>query len=326
MQTRRWRKEGEDTDRFSTEIIVVPGHRVQFYDKPNGNGAQAAGRSRPSMDGTGAAPGSPRSHRHLRRGAVLGGFPLILPPSRLGGRRFGVGPPFCSRTGVLSPMSCPTRGTRGGEERRVGRFHCPGRESMTRDTVSVFARGAVIVPDFVTPAEEERLLLRISAQAPWMTELQPPRATLRLPLQTTRGASRPVPAAPFPRWAEVMADRLRPHFRRRAAGAVHRERVPPRPGHRHARRPQRFRRRSWPRSRSAPTGRCASARVRSGPTPATASRATRWRCCPAARSWSSRARHAGTSCTVSTAPTPPREAAIRISATFRTLASGAGQP
>ena len=36
MQTRRWRKPGEDSDRFSTEILVVPGHRVQFYDKPNG--------------------------------------------------------------------------------------------------------------------------------------------------------------------------------------------------------------------------------------------------------------------------------------------------
>ena len=36
MQTRRWRKDGEDSDRFSTEIIVVPGNRVQFYDKPNG--------------------------------------------------------------------------------------------------------------------------------------------------------------------------------------------------------------------------------------------------------------------------------------------------
>ena len=42
MQTRRWRKDGEDSDRFSTEIIVVPGNRVQFYDKPNGNGAAAA--------------------------------------------------------------------------------------------------------------------------------------------------------------------------------------------------------------------------------------------------------------------------------------------
>ena len=51
MQTRRWRKQGEDSDRFSTEIIVVPGHRVQFYDKPNDAGDQAP------MDGT-AAPAS----------------------------------------------------------------------------------------------------------------------------------------------------------------------------------------------------------------------------------------------------------------------------
>ena len=44
LQTRRWSKPGEDGDRFSTEILVVPGHRVQFLDKPNGNGAQAAAR------------------------------------------------------------------------------------------------------------------------------------------------------------------------------------------------------------------------------------------------------------------------------------------
>ena len=45
LQTRRWSKPDEDSDRFSTEILVVPGHRVQFLDKPNGangNGAQAA--------------------------------------------------------------------------------------------------------------------------------------------------------------------------------------------------------------------------------------------------------------------------------------------
>ena len=42
MQTRRWRKDGEDSDRFSTEIIVVPGNRVQFYDKPNGGPAADA--------------------------------------------------------------------------------------------------------------------------------------------------------------------------------------------------------------------------------------------------------------------------------------------
>ena len=45
---------GEDFDRFSTEIIVVPGHRVQFYDKPKGNDAPAA-EAQPPMDET-AAP------------------------------------------------------------------------------------------------------------------------------------------------------------------------------------------------------------------------------------------------------------------------------
>ena len=45
LQTRRWSKPGEDSDRFSTEILVVPGHKVQFLDKPDGakgNGAAAA--------------------------------------------------------------------------------------------------------------------------------------------------------------------------------------------------------------------------------------------------------------------------------------------
>ena len=42
LQTRRWRKDGEDADRFSTEIMLVPGCRVQFLEKPN-HGGQAAG-------------------------------------------------------------------------------------------------------------------------------------------------------------------------------------------------------------------------------------------------------------------------------------------
>ena len=45
LQTRRWKKDGEDGDRFSTEILIVPGHKIQFLDKPNGangNGARAA--------------------------------------------------------------------------------------------------------------------------------------------------------------------------------------------------------------------------------------------------------------------------------------------
>ncbi len=57
LQTRRWKKDGEDSDRFSTEILLVPGGRVQFLDKANGNGART--QSDPDMAGdTGAAPAS----------------------------------------------------------------------------------------------------------------------------------------------------------------------------------------------------------------------------------------------------------------------------
>ncbi len=41
LQTRRWKKDGEDSDRFSTEIILVPGGRVQFLDKGNGSNGNA---------------------------------------------------------------------------------------------------------------------------------------------------------------------------------------------------------------------------------------------------------------------------------------------
>ena len=80
---------------------------------------------------------------------------------------------------------------------------------MTRDT-SIFAAGAVLVPDFVTPAEEARILLRI-AGAPWLTELR--RRVQHYGFRYSyRGTSRPVPATPFPRWASAMAERLRAHF------------------------------------------------------------------------------------------------------------------
>ncbi len=57
LQTRRWKKDGEEGDRFSTEILIVPGHKIQFLDKPNGNGSQM----QPDLDAagdTGAAPAS----------------------------------------------------------------------------------------------------------------------------------------------------------------------------------------------------------------------------------------------------------------------------
>ena len=56
LQTRRWSKPGEDTDRFSTEILLVPGGRVQFLDKPNGND-----RMQPDPDAAGDAGSAPAS-------------------------------------------------------------------------------------------------------------------------------------------------------------------------------------------------------------------------------------------------------------------------
>ena len=50
LQTRKWRKDGEDSDRFSTEIILVPGGRVQFLDKPSGTNGT------PPSDGETSAP------------------------------------------------------------------------------------------------------------------------------------------------------------------------------------------------------------------------------------------------------------------------------
>ncbi len=82
---------------------------------------------------------------------------------------------------------------------------------------SIFAQGAVLVPDFVSPAEEERILLRIS-QAPWLTELR-----RRVQHYGYRydyaGRAAPAPATPFPAWASVMADRMRAHFGGDAAPA-----------------------------------------------------------------------------------------------------------
>ena len=55
LQTRKWRKDGEDSDRFSTEILLVPGGRVQFLDRP----AAANGDGAPAPDGEAAQPAEP---------------------------------------------------------------------------------------------------------------------------------------------------------------------------------------------------------------------------------------------------------------------------
>ncbi len=59
LQTRRWSKPGEDGDRFSTEILLVPGGRVQFLDKANGNGAATADTQEPANGASMPADGAP---------------------------------------------------------------------------------------------------------------------------------------------------------------------------------------------------------------------------------------------------------------------------
>ena len=57
LQTRRWRKDGEDSDRFSTEIRLAPGGRIQFLDRPNGaNGPNGSGESEAGQATAEAAP------------------------------------------------------------------------------------------------------------------------------------------------------------------------------------------------------------------------------------------------------------------------------
>ena len=79
LQTRRWTKPGEDGDRFSTEILLVPGGRVQFLDKPNGNGA-------PMAEGQAPANGSSICSRWLCTPTFRGSFSLKrVVPARVPG-------------------------------------------------------------------------------------------------------------------------------------------------------------------------------------------------------------------------------------------------
>lgn len=48
LQTRRYRKDGEDTDRYTTEIMVIPGSQVSFLDKPASANTADAGAESPT--------------------------------------------------------------------------------------------------------------------------------------------------------------------------------------------------------------------------------------------------------------------------------------
>jgi len=47
LQTRRWKRDGEDSDRFSTEVLLVPGGKVQFLDRPASGSAPAKTAAEP---------------------------------------------------------------------------------------------------------------------------------------------------------------------------------------------------------------------------------------------------------------------------------------
>ena len=75
MQTRKWRKDSEGSDRFSTEILLVPGGRVQFLDKP------ANGSDTPAADAAGAANGSAMSADPDDSIPLRDDLPSFLPPN-----------------------------------------------------------------------------------------------------------------------------------------------------------------------------------------------------------------------------------------------------
>ena len=123
LQTRKWRKDSEDSDRFSTEILLVPGGRVQFLDKPaNGNGAPASNGETAPPASTGPANPADVGRR----------YPVLsrLPPSRATRGLFRVSP--CAEQALfLKPVpsrlrpdgaACASRAARRpgtGESRRA---------------------------------------------------------------------------------------------------------------------------------------------------------------------------------------------------------------
>ena len=77
---------------------------------------------------------------------------------------------------------------------------------------SIFDQGATLLPDLVTEPEERRLLQRIY-EAPWSSEIgrRVQHYGFRYDYRA-RADAPPLPAAPFPRWAEVIGARLAPSF------------------------------------------------------------------------------------------------------------------
>ena len=81
---------------------------------------------------------------------------------------------------------------------------------MTTRTPDILSQGALLVRDFVTPAEERRILQRI-AETPWLRDLN--RRVQHYGVRYDyRNPGAREPAAPFPLWTQHMARRLAPYF------------------------------------------------------------------------------------------------------------------
>ena len=190
LQTRRWSKPGEDGDRFSTEILLVPGGRIQFLDKPNGtngNGASHLGRPGARERPGDAGRRQHRARRRLRRRHPVLNGPLAsssLPPR---------GPALRRRSPLLPPASSPPMapesercfaqaGASTGQEREHGaRQHLRPR-GRHRPRLRHPGGGGAHPPSH-----------RRGALAP---RAQPPRAALRVPLRRTAAAARASPRRP----------------------------------------------------------------------------------------------------------------------------------
>ena len=139
----------------------------------------------------GGAIGGRHRHEHSHR-----------PPARDSGAEPGrPSSPHGLRATRRTPFRHGVGGRRTGDSRSVG-----------EDDMSIFDQGARLVPDIVTEAEERRILMRV-ADAPWLSDLS--RRVQHYGYRysyTSRNAGRHTPAPAFPRWAIVIADRLRPLF------------------------------------------------------------------------------------------------------------------
>ena len=81
---------------------------------------------------------------------------------------------------------------------------------MSARTADILPPGALLVRDFVTPAEERRILQRI-AGAHWLRDLN--RRVQHYGFRYSyRNPGAREPAIPFPLWTEHMARRLLPYF------------------------------------------------------------------------------------------------------------------